>query len=102
MLETDRDLVTLATHYTMQLEKGGWVRSGMGQDGPAAWSTWTFQDEEKEQWRGLFFIFNVPEREREYILEVMIFWEGKDNGGSGPRLMGDSWSSSYGVTRFGH
>lgn len=102
MLETDRDLVTLATHYPMQLEKGGWVRSGIGQDGPVAWSTWTFQDKEKEPWRGLFFIFKVPEREREYILEVMIFWEGKDNGGSGPRLMGDGWSSSYGVTRFGH
>ena len=93
-LETDADLPTLAVHYNGELARGGWTLSGEGLAGPLAWSTWTFQDEEKEPWRGLFFILDVPGKDQAYVLEVRIDWDKKDNGG-GMRLMrgGGGWSS---------
>lgn len=94
MLETDMDLLALAAHYAAQLEKGGWTRSAAGHDGPLAWSTWTFRDEEKEPWRGLFFILKVPGREGQYALEVRIDWDKEDRGG-GMRVVrrGGGWFS---------
>lgn len=76
-LETDLDLATLLAHYSQQLEKGGWSRTGEGFSGPLAWTTWTFQDEDKENWSGLFFILKMPGKEREHALEVRIDWEKK-------------------------
>lgn len=76
-LETDLDLATLLTHYSQQLEKGGWTRTGEGFSGPLAWTTWAFQDEDKENWSGLFFILKMPGKEREHALEVRIDWDKK-------------------------
>ncbi|HZS77069.1 MAG TPA: hypothetical protein VFA41_10690 [Ktedonobacteraceae bacterium] len=94
-LVADIELPELATHYTTQLAKGGWRLTGEGHDGPIAWSTWTFSDEESEPWRGLFFILKVPGKERSYILEARINWEKKEEEGGGMRIMGGgglSWS----------
>lgn len=77
-LETDLDLATLLTHYSQQLEKGGWTRTGEGFSSPLAWTTWTFQDEDKENWSGLFFILKMPGKEREHALEVRIDWDKKE------------------------
>lgn len=96
-LETEADLPTLAAHYTAQLAGGGWALSGEGHAGPLAWSTWTFQDKENEPWRGLFFILDVPGKDRHYALELRIDWDKKDDdGGGGMRLMrgAGGWSSS--------
>jgi len=88
-LVADIELPELATHYTTQLAKGGWKLTGEGHDGPIAWSTWTFSDEQGEPWRGLFFILKVPGKEQSYILEARINWEksGEEVGGM-PRIGG--------------
>ncbi len=80
-LDTDIDLATLSSHYASQLEKSGWIRNGEGLDGPLAWHTWTFQDEDKEPWRGLFYILKVPGTEREHDLNVRVDWANKGEGG---------------------
>jgi hypothetical protein len=95
-LQSDLDIPELASHYHKQLVKGGWKMNGVGQDGPLAWSTWTFQDEEKTPWNGLFFILKTPGKEGQYILEARVEWEKKDNGGKMKRLLQGGWFSSYG------
>ncbi len=82
-LEADGDLATFAAHYGGQLEKAGWTRTDGGQSGPAAWHTWTFQDEEKEPWQGMFFMLKTPGREREYFLYIKIDLANKHNPGGG-------------------
>ncbi len=98
-LEADSDLAALAAHYAGQLAQGGWTRTDEGTAGPAAWHTWTFQDEDKEPWYGMFFMLKLPGKEREYFLYIRI--ELADRR-SGPRpggfsfapLSGGGWSSS--------
>jgi hypothetical protein len=77
-LDTEMQPDALAAHYAAQLAKGGWVRTDEGIAGPLAWSTWTFQDEDKETWNGLFFILKRPGKERQHVLEVRIDWDKKD------------------------
>jgi hypothetical protein len=71
-LRTGLDLASLAAHYGSQLEKAGWTRTGAGQDGPVAWSTWTFHDADAEPWHGLFFILKRPDAERDHFLSVHV------------------------------
>ena len=92
-LDTDLDLPTIATHYAQQLEKGGWTKSDEGFSGPLAWSTWTFQDEDKQNWNGLFFVLKVPGKQREHALEVRIDWDKKEQRGGW-----FSSSSSFGTS----
>jgi hypothetical protein len=95
-LLTDAELPALVTHYHPQLVKGGWTLTGEGQSGPLAWSTWTFQDEDKESWRGLFFILKSPGRDNQFILVVRIEWDKKDDDGRIKQLLLGgrySWSS---------
>ncbi|MGH2497765.1 MAG: hypothetical protein ACRDIV_23935 [Ktedonobacteraceae bacterium] len=82
-LDTEMQLDALVPHYTAQLEKGGWIRTDEGISGPLAWSTWTFQDEDKENWNGLFFILKRPGKERQYVLEARIDWDKKEERRSG-------------------
>ncbi|HEX6107899.1 MAG TPA: hypothetical protein VFZ02_00705 [Ktedonobacteraceae bacterium] len=89
-LETDIDLATLSAHYATQLEKAGWVRSSEGLNGPFAWHTWMFQDEENEPWRGLFFVLKTPGLEREHLLNVRVDWANKGEGDL--RVVGGSFS----------
>jgi len=72
MLQTDLALSVLATHYATQLEQAGWQRTGEGSSGPAAWHTWTFQDEEQETWLGRFFLLQMPDRRQEHYLYIQI------------------------------
>jgi hypothetical protein len=69
-VETALDLPALATHYTSQLEKVGWIRRDGGQDGVLAWSTWTFRDETGDSWEGVLYITRRPDRPNQYILQV--------------------------------
>lgn len=83
-LETDLDLPTVAAHYIAQLEKGGWQRRNSDEHDPVAWSTWTFQDEDKEPWSGLFIILKHPDMPRRYWVQVLAEWIGKQpQGGIG-------------------
>jgi len=76
--------------------KGGWKMNGVGQDGPLAWSTWVFKDEENEPWHGLFFILKTPGKDEQYILEARVEWDRKDEGGQMKRLTQGGWLSSFG------
>ena len=44
----------LVEHYSAQLKEAGWSRVGGGEEGPTAWSGWTFEDEAGEGWVGTF------------------------------------------------
>jgi hypothetical protein len=88
-LETDSDLLTLSSHYIAQLEKAGWTRSDEGHDERLAWNTWTFQDENNEQYRGMFFVLKTSSTTGQYFLFVRI---EQANGGGMTGLSG--WYSS--------
>lgn len=92
-LEADVDLATLTAHYASQLAQGGWTRTDAGSAGPVVWHTWTFQDEDKEPWYGMFFMLKLPGKEREYFLYIRI--ELTDRR-SGPRPGGFSYTSLSG------
>ena len=52
-LRTGMSPAALVGHYSAQLEEAGWSRVGGGEEGPTAWSGWTFEDED-EGWVGTF------------------------------------------------
>lgn len=69
VLRTGMDLASLAAHYSAQLEGAGWLRTDGGQDGPQAWSAWTFTHKE-EPWTGAFSALRLPGAEGRYLLQV--------------------------------
>ena len=69
-LESDLDLPSIATHYAVQLEATGWSRTGEGQEGPQAWSTWTFLDNEENRWEAAFTVLHLPRTPRRYLLNL--------------------------------
>lgn len=98
-LKTDLDLPAVAAHYIAQLEKSGWQRHDVGENGPVAWSTWTFQDEDHELWCGLFVILKRPDVLRRYWVQVLAEWTGQQSQGSGKRTVtsavGGVWVGSH-------
>jgi len=60
-LESDSDLATIAVHYAAQFEEAGWTCMDGGQNGPQAWSTWTFTDGKGRPWTGAFTALRLPE-----------------------------------------
>jgi hypothetical protein len=78
-LQTNLDLAALASHYGSQLESAGWTSTGMGRDGPLAWSTWTFRDDENEPWRSLLFILKRPDAASDHFLTVRVDAETDGN-----------------------
>jgi hypothetical protein len=88
-LETTADLTTLIAHYAGQLEQAGWTRTDEGQSGPLAWHAWTFQDEDGEPWRAVFFMLKMPGTEDQYSLYMRADWANK-GGTSGAG--GFSWA----------
>ena len=69
-LETDLDLPSLTAHYTTQLEAAGWSSSRDGLDGPQAWSTWAFSDDEGHPWSAVFTALHIPETPQRYLLHL--------------------------------
>ncbi|MHB8597316.1 MAG: hypothetical protein ACYDER_10960 [Ktedonobacteraceae bacterium] len=89
-LDKDVAIVALASHYTTQLERGGWTRIDAGNSAPFAWSTWTFHDEDNEPWLGSFIIFKMPVQQPQYALYVHASIDKGGNQRSG------GWFSSSG------
>ena len=89
-LDKDMDIVELASHYNTQLESGGWIRGDAGNNGPFAWSTWTFRDEDGEPWFGNFIIMKMPVQQLQYTLQAQANMDLGRNQQSG------GWFSSYG------
>jgi len=69
-LEIDFAPAAVEAHYARQLESAGWMRSDGGSDGPMAWSTWTFADDEGQAWEGLFTALRLSEASGRYFLQV--------------------------------
>jgi hypothetical protein len=58
-LRTGMSPAALVGHYSAQLEEAGWSRVGGGEEGPTAWSGWTFEDED-EGWVGTLVAMSPP------------------------------------------
>jgi hypothetical protein len=59
-LRTGMSPAAIVGHYSAQLEQAGWSRVGGGEEGPTAWSGWTFEDEAAERWIGTFVAMRLP------------------------------------------
>lgn len=77
-LESDLDLPTIMAHYVEQLTAADWTTVAQGIDGPMAWSTWTWQDQEGEPWQGLFFVMQWGAANN-YFMEIHL--RSADAGG---------------------
>jgi hypothetical protein len=62
------DPAAVGAHYAAQLRAAGWIGQGDGQSGPAAWSTWTFRDQDGEAWHGLLLALRRLEAGDDYVL----------------------------------
>jgi hypothetical protein len=71
-LKTEMSVANLEEHYREQLEKAGWSREESGASGPAAWSTWTFTDDDGDAWSGVFLALEVPGEEDARFVHVRI------------------------------
>jgi hypothetical protein len=58
-LRTGMTPAAIVGHYSAQLREAGWSRVGGGQEGPTAWSGWTFEDEAGEGWVGTFVAMSL-------------------------------------------
>ena len=58
-LRTGMPPAALVGHYSAQLEEAGWSRAGGGEEGPTAWSGWTFE-EDGEGWVGTLVAMSPP------------------------------------------
>jgi hypothetical protein len=90
-LATDLDLATVAAHYQDQLAQRGWQRGDVGENGPAAWSSWTLTDVEGQPWRALLVALKRPDVPRRYALHLIAEWTGEQSAGPitpGPHLLG--------------
>jgi hypothetical protein len=69
-LEADLDLPSITAHYADQLGSSGWSMTGQGQDGPQAWNTWSFLDDEGSPWEASFTVLQLPRTPRRYLLNL--------------------------------
>ena len=88
-LKTNLDLSSVARHYGDQLSKSGWQEQDSAQNGPMAWSTYEFKDEESEDWNAIFYAVALPKKEGEYLLFVEATMAGMEQHYPGAII----WSS---------
>ena len=69
-LDSGLDLPSITAHYTDQLQSTGWSGTGEGQDGPQAWNTWAFRDNEGAPWEAAFTVLHLPRTPRLYLLNL--------------------------------
>jgi hypothetical protein len=86
-LHTTLDLAAVAAHYADRLRQAGWEARAQGQDGPAAWSAWTFRDDAGEEWQGLLYMLQRPAADGQYVLYLRA-------DASGDTLSIDGWTSN--------
>jgi hypothetical protein len=67
---TGIDPSAVGRHYNDQLAQGGWTLTEEGAAPSAAWSTWTFMDEEGTRWAALFFALQHPAVPGHYLLTL--------------------------------
>ena len=69
-LQTDLGLDDVELHYASGLEEAGWQLVERGENGPQAWSTWRFNDEQGEPWDGTFSVLRLSGATTRYLLQV--------------------------------
>jgi hypothetical protein len=74
----------------------GWQRTDGGENGPVAWSTWSFKSEEKELWRALLVILKRPDAPRRYWAHLLAEWASEQ-----PQSDTDVVSSASGWFSYG-
>jgi hypothetical protein len=67
---TDMDAAEVGRHYREQLTQDRWTLTDEGVVAPAAWSTWTFTDEQAQHWTALFFALRHPAMPGRYLLTL--------------------------------
>lgn len=72
ILETDDDLASVGDHYAGQLVAAGWQSAGRGVDPQLVWHSWTFVDQEGEQWQGLFLARSRTSLPGEVLLHLRV------------------------------
>ncbi len=70
-LRTSASPAALVGHYSGQLEGAGWSRVGGGEDGPTAWSGWTFE-EDGEGWVGTLVAMSPPGSSEVCFVQVSV------------------------------
>ena len=81
-LKTEMSAADLEEHYRAQLEDAGWNREDSGAGGPAAWSTWTFTDDDGDAWSGVFLALDSPAEEDTRFLYMRVQRSGGEGTGS--------------------
>jgi len=64
-LNTDMNSSALEIYFSDQLKEANWTRLSGGQNGPLAWSTWIFMDEDGLDWSGQLFALEIPKLENQ-------------------------------------
>ncbi len=67
-VEGDFPLAALQAHYTHALRHAGWSVADGAESGPAAWSRWTFHDDDGSRWSALLLIAQYAEPARRFEL----------------------------------
>ena len=96
-LETDLDVPAVGAHYRQQLERAGWEQRGAGENGPVAWSAWTFNDDEGEPWSAMFAALqeqiDVPGHYQLWISANRV--GGSEGTGPSPRMIGSQMRTGW-------
>jgi hypothetical protein len=67
-VEGDFPLAALQAHYTHALLHAGWSLVDGAESGPAAWSRWTFHDDDGSRWSALLLMVQCAEPARRFDL----------------------------------
>lgn len=81
-LKTEMSAADLEEHYRAQLQDAGWDREDSGAGGPAAWSTWTFTDDDGDAWSGVFLALDLPAQEDTRFLYLRVQRPGGEDAGN--------------------
>lgn len=75
-VKTELSGSALAAHFADQLRAANWTASSQEESGPAAWSTWEFEDEEGLVWDGFLIAVEVPGSEDKKFVMMQVTQEG--------------------------
>lgn len=70
IFDTDLEVQAILDNFVKQLEAKGWRQLESGSGPSLHWSTWTYQDQEKQTWNGVLDLFQSPQNSSRYFLAV--------------------------------
>jgi hypothetical protein len=94
VVETAAELAALAAHYRGQLECAGGTLGGAARQGAAAWSTWTFHDEQQARWNGVLYLLQWLDPPRRFLAHLCA-----ERAGRAPLSVGGMGYSALTATR---